>query len=394
MKFGRQYWLIVFLLFITCGLGLAVYFTSLKLQQAKPIAPTVPQEKPKAAAVQIFNPDGLTQKECRTRINDGGEIDSLRITYDYGPLPETANYNSQNGTYSVSYKFKNRSVLSQTFGPQNGVTAGYFTYTCFCDKGTGNGATINSDCTQNCVLADGTEFRDLNGSCKEDSLTVKWFNYNGEIVVGASRVGKTNCGSFRTGFKIVGVNESTKTCGCNTGNFCPSEAYTLYFTGNDCGGVTNTPTSTLTLTPTHSLTPTLSTTQSLTPSLTSTQTMTPTVTHTPSGTPSLTLTATPTNSLTNTPTFTNTPTSTNTPKPPAFCNNTCAITSDCSSGLTCIEGSCRNPSCSNKTNCTCDVAVATPTPVKPNMPVSGNFGWIGTIVTGAAAILLVLGLAL
>jgi hypothetical protein len=37
------------------------------------------------------------------------------------------------------------------------------------------------------------------------------------------------------------------------------------------------------------------------------------------------------------------------------CNGTCSISSDCQSGLSCISGRCRNPSCSSETDCTCPI---------------------------------------
>lgn len=51
-----------------------------------------------------------------------------------------------------------------------------------------------------------------------------------------------------------------------------------------------------------------------------------------------------------------------TPTPtPASCNNTCSVDSDCSSGLDCVSGKCKNPSCTIETDCVC----ATPTPATP-----------------------------
>lgn len=76
-----------------------------------------------------------------------------------------------------------------------------------------------------------------------------------------------------------------------------------------------------------------------------------------------TLTGTPTVTLTPTATPTNTPTSTPspTPRPTAGCNNSCTVNADCTSSLVCDGGACRNPSCTDQIDCTCAVA-ATPTP--------------------------------
>lgn len=56
-----------------------------------------------------------------------------------------------------------------------------------------------------------------------------------------------------------------------------------------------------------------------------------------------------------------------TPTPtPASCNNTCSVDSDCKSGLDCVSGKCRNPSCTSETDCVCATpAPATPTPTSP-----------------------------
>lgn len=48
MKFIRQYWYIIVLLVITLGLGVVTYLTSQRLADRNAVAPTVPQEQPKA----------------------------------------------------------------------------------------------------------------------------------------------------------------------------------------------------------------------------------------------------------------------------------------------------------------------------------------------------------
>ena len=47
------------------------------------------------------------------------------------------------------------------------------------------------------------------------------------------------------------------------------------------------------------------------------------------------------------------------PTPLLRCNVPCSFDSQCPSGLTCHEGACRNPNCSDRSNCTC---IITPTP--------------------------------
>lgn len=48
MNFLKKYWYLLFVAVITTGLGVVTFLTSQKLTQTKPVAPTVPQEKPKA----------------------------------------------------------------------------------------------------------------------------------------------------------------------------------------------------------------------------------------------------------------------------------------------------------------------------------------------------------
>jgi hypothetical protein len=133
----------------------------------------------------------------------------------------------------------------------------------------------------------------------------------------------------------------------------------------DCGGdysysqgtyQTNTPTTTPSSTPSH--------TPTGTPSVTLTPTLTPT------GTPSVTLTPTPTPNL-------------------SICNSGCTVNADCAGGLVCIEGFCRNASCTEKTSCQCETT--TPT---PQTPIAGTGPSIlGASVIGIGALLLLFGLA-
>ncbi len=46
---------------------------------------------------------------------------------------------------------------------------------------------------------------------------------------------------------------------------------------------------------------------------------------------------------------------------PASCNNTCSATVACVSGLSCVDGACRNASCTTETDCTCPEVTTTVT---------------------------------
>ena len=99
-----------------------------------------------------------------------------------------------------------------------------------------------------------------------------------------------------------------------------------------------------------------------TPSPTPTGTPTNTPTNTPSGTPSHTPTSTPTATPSHTPTSTPSNTPTATPTPQVSCNSVCTVNTDCVSGLVCSDGRCRNASCVAQSSCQCPVATNTPTP--------------------------------
>jgi len=78
--------------------------------------------------------------------------------------------------------------------------------------------------------------------------------------------------------------------------------------------------------------------------------------------------------------------------PPAGCNNSCTLNTDCSDGLVCIGGACRNPSCTSQGDCICVEAVAAPT---PKIPVSGSgLSILGASIIGSGLLILLLGLAL
>lgn len=70
-------------------------------------------------------------------------------------------------------------------------------------------------------------------------------------------------------------------------------------------------------------------------------------------------TATPTNTAT--PTATATSTTTRSPEEPNSCGGTCGSNYNCKSNLYCYQGYCRNPICSEKTDCNCASATVTPT---------------------------------
>jgi uncharacterized repeat protein (TIGR01451 family)/LPXTG-motif cell wall-anchored protein len=76
--------------------------------------------------------------------------------------------------------------------------------------------------------------------------------------------------------------------------------------------------------------------------------------------PTPTPTVTPTPTPTTTPTVTPTPTATPTGAPNS-CGGTCGSNYNCSGGLFCFNGFCRNPSCQDDSSCNC----ATPTPTAP-----------------------------
>lgn len=81
-----------------------------------------------------------------------------------------------------------------------------------------------------------------------------------------------------------------------------------------------------------------------------------------------------------------------TPPPPVSCNNACTLNTDCSAGLVCVGGACRNPSCTSQTNCACIVTTVQPT---PKIPVSGTGPSIlGASIIGGGLLILLLGLAL
>jgi len=114
-----------------------------------------------------------------------------------------------------------------------------------------------------------------------------------------------------------------------------------------------------------------------------------TIEATPTGSP--TATPTPTGSPTATPTGTATPTSTPVVTPNS-CNGTCGSDSNCNSGLTCYNGSCRNASCSTDTDCVCSstsTPASTSSATPASLPQSGT-SW-PTLMGAGLGILVILG---
>lgn len=157
-----------------------------------------------------------------------------------------------------------------------------------------------------------------------------------------------------------------------------------------------TPTPTPTTLPTPTPTPTSGPTATPTPTPVSTNTPTPTPisTDTPTPTPTSGPTSTPTPTPQQQIAYVN-PTATPTPIPPASCNNACTVNANCASGLVCVDGTCRNASCTTSATCSCVsvVSVTTPGPT-PKTPISGGPTVLGASIIGIGALLLILGLAL
>lgn len=83
---------------------------------------------------------------------------------------------------------------------------------------------------------------------------------------------------------------------------------------------------------------------------------------------------TPTTTPTSTPTMTATPTATPTsaPEEPNSCGGTCGSNYNCKANLYCYKGFCRNPICSEDSDCDCVVATVTPTPTMTSLPKGGT----------------------
>jgi hypothetical protein len=181
------------------------------------------------------------------------------------------------------------------------------------------------------------------------------------------------CGTFQTDIWFTYISDCMQ--------FTPPAGewgtltWSMCYTGKDC--------------PLSTATPMVGSCSNFAFSLT-TPTATATATSTSTATATATSTATSTSTATATSTSTSTAVATGTPTPTlASCNNTCDTSDDCRSGLTCSEGVCRNPSCVDRSNCTCTIA-RTSEPEMPNAGVS-----LPTIAgIGSALLLLVVSLAL
>ena len=379
MSFFRKYWYLFILALITAGLAVATLLTSQKLQEKKPVAPTVPQATPKAsqACTVSFNIQAPPATSCSSmlvteRAANGGGYE-LRVDLDTAPL-----------SYQVTrVEFYYRSPSANSCG-----------------------TNAASDPTRWILLGSSTTpSRNTNGLPVQYSFI--WDNANlaaGNYDIVANVIGAGGASSCSAN---PGCNaQAGQACACAAGVVaCPACRRVVTVTGP--GSPTNTPTTTLTSTPTSTLTST--------PTLSSTPTPSPTGPllncgdscgvgisgrcpndHTCSSTTgkcaliaclqgqSCTANQCQILGATNTPT----------PTSVASCNNSCSVDTNCKTGLVCVGGVCRNPSCTNKTNCNCEIAQATPTPITPKVPVSGNFPAVagGAVILGG--LLLLLGLAL
>lgn len=114
-----------------------------------------------------------------------------------------------------------------------------------------------------------------------------------------------------------------------------------------------------------------------------------TATATSTATATGTATATATSTATGTATATSTATATPTTPPDELktCNGTCTSNANCMGDFVCYNGSCRNPSCTSVTNCSCGGSAPTPTP--PSLPNSGT-SW-PTVFGAGIGVLVIIG---
>jgi hypothetical protein len=87
MQFIKKYWFLVILTLITAGLGIVAYLTSTKLDNTRPVAPTVPQETPKAtdADCKILFTFGVTNTPTPTSTPTHGPTETPTSTPTNGP---------------------------------------------------------------------------------------------------------------------------------------------------------------------------------------------------------------------------------------------------------------------------------------------------------------------
>jgi len=389
-SFIKKYWYIGFLLLITVGLGVSVLITSIKLQDEKPIAPTVPQGKPHAVANSTFEYtclEGSGRSGFKVRMTSSDEINCPDLSgyqNNWNPASTLLNHlkcpDGLTTTNNVSaYKSRHKLELISSSNPK---TIFYRTSSNFCpDDPCGQATQGIHGCYENLKIDEPNP--------KQITLVP---GVPQDIFV--ERIADTGyaCGSYQTDVipveggdcRIIrDVNISAGVC--DTGIPCLGVSPTVTMTH------TPSPTQTLTQTPTNSMTPTNTVTITNTPTNNPSNTATPTSIYT--NTPTSTLLPTPTSTQASTQTPSSTSTSTPTPVPLASCNNNCNITSDCLSGYACINGFCRNPSCSEETNCICPVAETTPT-IPVDIPVTGGFDLLGSAIIGIAGILLLFGIVL
>lgn len=139
---------------------------------------------------------------------------------------------------------------------------------------------------------------------------------------------------------------------------------------------------TATPTPTEEVTPTPTT--PVTPS--PTQKITPTPTDEPE--------PTPTDEPEPTPTSVPGPTPTDTPGEPNSCGGTCGSNYNCASGYFCYQGFCRESRCPTEEDCTCDEVAQAPTPTPVKQLVQSGAVENTILLSGAALLLLGLGVLL
>jgi len=388
MTFFRRYWYLFVLALITAILAVATYFTSQRLAEKEPIEPPAPQAVTPACTIGVDVVSRPDFCDSAAGIPAGGGVTPITAT-----TPATISVISRQAVRRFTLLFYNR------------------------DHVDSNNIPLPIEFTA------GTQFSKIFDA---PSATT-----SATFTVALAEVNRPDANNNNLIPTRIQVNAYVTD---QFGNLSLAvERCVVFLQLNIATTNTPTPTGTITITPTRTPTP------SRTP------TLTPTRTPTPSRTPTPTVTTTPVPTATSTPTptpnpqcgsscgagigscpgdhtcsggkcvltvclqagtncsaddctviQTNTPAATNTPTPitTASCNSGCTVDANCASGLVCIGGVCRNPSCTNQTNCTCVFAQATPTPVAPSVPVAGYFPGFAGIAIVAGILLLLMGLAL
>lgn len=70
------------------------------------------------------------------------------------------------------------------------------------------------------------------------------------------------------------------------------------------------------------------------------------------------------------------------------CNQDCSASATCASGLSCVSGKCRNPSCNTTTDCTCSGAAIAGAQGSSTLPASGSVGQTAFMI-GSGALFLI-----